>query len=189
MCIRDSDYDVNDVVRNPNTAIPDILYYWRFLRQLFTQRPYLVKGFSKNDFVHYHCYDEEGRLFKKPRCSLSRRDIQEFVSNVTLKDKQDWNYICFQLDYDVNDVVRNPNTAIPDIFYYWRFWRQLITKRPYLVKGYSKKDFVHYNCYNKKGRLHEKELVRKYFVVFIIAVLLWLYSPCLLYTSPSPRDA
>ena len=124
---------------------------------------------------------------KKPRCSLSRRDIQEFVSNVTVKDKQDWNYICFQLDYDVNDVIRNPNIAIPDSFYYWRFLRQLFTKRPYLVKGYSKKDFVHYNCYNKEGRLHEKELVRKYFVVFIIAVLLWLYSPLLVHYFPSSQ--
>ncbi|XP_015750377.1 PREDICTED: uncharacterized protein LOC107330252 [Acropora digitifera] len=124
---------------------------------------------------------------KKPRCSLSRRDIQEFVANVTEKGKQDWDYICFQLDYDVNDVVRNPNTAIPDIFYYWRFWRQLITKRPYLVKGFSKNDFVHYNCYDKEGRLHEKKLLRKYFLIFIIAVILWLYSPLLVHYFPSSQ--
>ncbi|XP_074606506.1 uncharacterized protein LOC141859589 [Acropora palmata] len=124
---------------------------------------------------------------KRPQCSLSRRDIQEFVANVTERDKQDWNYICFQLDYDVNDVIRNPNTAVPDIFYYWRFLRQLFTKRPYLGKGISKNDFVHYNCFDKKGKLHEKELLRNYFVIFIIAVILWLYSPLLVHYFPSSQ--
>ena len=124
---------------------------------------------------------------KKPRCSLSRRDIQEFVGNVTVKDEQDWNYTCFQLDYDVNDVIRNPNTAIPDIFYYWRFLIQLFTNRPYLVKGFSKNDFVHYNCYDKEGRLYEKHLLRKYFLIFIIAVILWLYSPLLVHYFPSSQ--
>ncbi|KAK2559816.1 hypothetical protein P5673_017365 [Acropora cervicornis] len=124
---------------------------------------------------------------KRPQCSLSRRDIQEFVANATERDKQDWNYICFQLDYDVNDVIRNPNTAVPDIFYYWRFLRQLFTKRPYLGKGISKNDFVHYNCFDKKGKLHEKELLRNYFVIFIIAVILWLYSPLLVHYFPSSQ--
>ena len=56
-----------------------------------------------------YCNEPCAKLMK-PRCSLSWRDIQEFVANVTVNDKQDWNYICFQLDYDVNDVIRNPNT-------------------------------------------------------------------------------
>ena len=123
----------------------------------------------------------------KPRCSLSRKDIQEFVANVTLKDKQDWNYICFQLDYDVNDVIRNPNTAIPDIFYYWRFLRQLFTKRPYLGKRISENDFVHYNCFDKEGQLHNKEFLRKYFIILIIAIILWLYSPLLVHYFPSSQ--
>lgn len=123
----------------------------------------------------------------KPRCSLSRRDIQEFVANATMKDNQDWNYICFQLDYDVNDVVRNPNTAIPDVFYYWRFLGQLFTKRPYLGKGISKHDFVHYNCFDTEGHLHKKELLMNYFVILIIAVILWLYSPLLVHYFPSSQ--
>lgn len=123
----------------------------------------------------------------KPRCSLSRRDIQEFVANATMKDNQDWNYICFQLDYDVNDVVRNPNTAIPDVFYYWRFLGQLFTKRLYLGKGISKHDFVHYNCFDTEGHLHKKELLMNYFVILIIAVILWLYSPLLVHYFPSSQ--
>ena len=133
-----------------------------------------------------HCNQACAKL-RKPRCSLSRRDIQEFVANATAKDKQDWNYICFQLDYDVNDVIRNPNTAIPDIFYYWRFLGQLFTKRPYLGKGISKDDFVHYNCFDKQGQLHKKELLMKYFVILIIAVILWLYSPLLVHYFPSSQ--
>ena len=124
---------------------------------------------------------------KKPRCSLSRKDIQEFVANVTVKDKQDWNYICFQLDYDVNDVIRNPNSAIPDLFYYWRFLRQLFTKRPYFGKGITRDDFVHYNCFDKEGQLHKKELSKHYFVIVIIALILWLYSPLLIHYFPSSQ--
>ena len=123
----------------------------------------------------------------KPRCSLSRRDIQEFVANVTVKDKQNWNYICFQLDYDVNDVIRNPNTAIPDIFYYWRFLGQLLTKRPYLGKRISRHDFVHYNRSDAESQLHKKELLKNYFVILIIAVILWLYSPLLVHYFPSSQ--
>ena len=123
----------------------------------------------------------------KPRCSLTRRDIQEFVADATVNDKQDWNYICFQLDYDVTDVIPNPNTAIPDIFYYWRFLRQLFTKRPYFGKGISKADFVHYNCSNEKGHLHQRELSMHYFGILIIAVILWLYSPLLIHYFPSSQ--
>ena len=123
----------------------------------------------------------------KPRCSLTRRDIQEFVADATVNDKQDWNYICFQLDYDVNDVIRNPNTAIPDLFYYWRFLRQLFTMRPYFGKGITKDDFVHYTCYNKMGHLHNKELSMHYFGIVIIALILWLYSPLLIHYFPSSQ--
>ena len=133
-----------------------------------------------------YCNEPCAKLMK-PRCSLSWRDIQEFVANVTVNDKQDWNYICFQLDYDVNDVIRNPNTAIPDIFYYWRFLRQLFSKRPYLGKAISKNDFVHYKCFDKEGQLHKKELLMKYVVILIIAIILWLYSPLLIHFFPSSQ--
>lgn len=129
--------------------------------------------------------DKPCAKLNKPRCNLSRGDVQKFVANVTSKDKQDWNLICLQLDYDVNDVIRNPNTAIPDIFYYWRFLRQLLSKRPYLGKGISKTDFVHYNCYDEEGQLHRKELLMNYFVILIIAIILWLFSPLLVHFFPS----
>ena len=126
------------------------------------------------------------RELMKPRCTLSWKDIQEFMS-VTMEGKQDWNHVCLQLDYDVTNVILNPNSAIPDIFYYWRFLRQLFSKRPYLGKGISKDDFVHYNCFDRNGQLKKKELLMKYFVILIIAIIIWLYSPLLIYYFPSSK--
>ncbi|XP_044181877.1 uncharacterized protein LOC114965966 [Acropora millepora] len=119
---------------------------------------------------------------EKTQCSLSWRDIQEFVANVTLTDERDWNYTCFQLDYNVTNVICNHNTTIADIFYNWRFLRQLFTQM-----GIYKNHFVHYNCYDKEGQLHKKELSMNYFVIFIIAVILWLYSPLLVHYFPSSQ--
>lgn len=123
----------------------------------------------------------------KPRCTLTWKDIQKFMTDVTSKDKEEWNHVCLQLDYDVSDVIRNPNSVMPDLFYYWRFLRQLFSKRPYLGKGVSKSDFPHYNCFNKKDQLEKKELLMKYFVILIIAIVLWLYSPLLVYYFPSSK--
>lgn len=127
------------------------------------------------------------RKFLKLRCTLSWKDIHEFMSNVTMETKQEWKYVCLQLDYDVTDVIRNPNLAIPDVFYYWRFLRQLLSKRPYLGISISKDDFVHYNCFDSKGHLKNKEIIRTYFVILIIATILWLYSPLLIYFFPSSK--
>ena len=136
--------------------------------------------------ISSYCNRASAKLIK-PRCSLTQRDIREFVDNATVNDKQECNYICVQLDYDVNDVTWNPNSAIPDLFYYWRFLRQLFTKRPYFAKGITKDDFVHYNCFNKKGHLHKRELSTHYFVIVIIALILWLYSPLLIHYFPSSQ--
>lgn len=126
------------------------------------------------------------RKMMTPRCTLTWKDLQQFMSDVT-KDKDEWNLICLQLDYDVSDVIRNPNLAIPDLFYYWRFLRQLFSKRPFFGIGISKDDFVHYNCYDNSGKLDEEELLMKYFVILIIAGIMWLYSPLLIYYFPSSK--
>ncbi|XP_033106682.1 uncharacterized protein LOC117108685 [Anneissia japonica] len=122
------------------------------------------------------------------RRSLTKYDMISFMSNVT-KGKIEWDYVCRQLDYDVTDVILNPNSAIPDLFYYWRFLRQLFSRRPYFGKGLSKADFIHYNCYdkNRPGILKEKELLMNYYVILILAVILWLYSPLLVYYFPSSK--
>ena len=127
------------------------------------------------------------RKMMKPRCTLSWKDIQKFMFDVTEENKVEWNHVCFQLDYDVSDVIGNPNSAIPDLLYYCRFLRQLFSKRPYLGKGVSKNDFSHYRCHDRKGQLEDKELLMNYFVILIIAMVLWFYSPLLVYYFPSSK--
>ena len=94
--------------------------------------------------------------YAAPRCALTWQDIQSFMAEVTAEQKTDWKYVCLQLDYDVTDVISDPNSATPDLFYYWRFLRQLFIRRPYLGKGLTKDDFIHYNCYDRKGQLKKK---------------------------------
>ena len=93
--------------------------------------------------------------------------------------------VFLQVNYDVSDVVLDTNAAIPDLLYYWRFLSQLRANRPYFGKGVKKDDFIHYNCFKKNGELERKELLMNYFVIMIIAILLWLYSPLLIYYFPS----
>ena len=120
-----------------------------------------------------------------PRCALTWKDIQILMAEVTTEQKTDWNYICLQLDYDVTDVISDPNSATPDLFYYWRFLRQLFIRRPFLGKGLTKDDFIHYHCYDRTDQLKGKELHMNYYVVVIIAISMWLYSPLLVYYLPS----
>lgn len=121
---------------------------------------------------------------KIPRCVLTWKDIQQFMSDVT-GEKTEWNYVCLQLDYDIADVILNPNAALPDLFYYWRFLRQLFSRRPYFGIGMSNDDFIHYDCFDRDGILKTKELLMNYFVILITAILLWLYSPLLVHYFPS----
>ena len=123
------------------------------------------------------------------RCALTKDDMLNFMSDVT-KDKIEWDYVCRQLDYEVTDVILNSNSAIPDLFYYWRFLRQLFSRRPYFGTCVSRDDFIHYNCYDKEtGQLEEKELLMSYYVITILALLLWSYSPLLVYYFPSSKPA
>ena len=89
------------------------------------------------------------------------------------------------MNYNVSYVIQDTNSAIPDLLYYWHFLSQLFTNRPYFGIGMDKDDFIHYNCFDKNGVLKRKELLMNYFVILIIAILLWLYSPLLIYFFPS----
>lgn len=122
------------------------------------------------------------------RCALTKDDMLNFMSDVS-KDEIKWDYVCRQLDYDVTDVILNPNSALPDLFYYWRFLRQLFSRRPYFGKSLSRDDFIHYNCYTRNGELEAKELLMSYYVISILAVILWLFSPLLVYYLPSSKPA
>ena len=48
-----SPYPVLDIVKTPNYAFPDLLYYWRFLYKFFSKIGWVV---NKTDFPNYYCY-------------------------------------------------------------------------------------------------------------------------------------
>ena len=52
-------YDIADIEILPQRAVPDLLYYWRFLRMFFTRRPTWGWSKDKKDFIHYHCYGKD----------------------------------------------------------------------------------------------------------------------------------
>lgn len=118
------------------------------------------------------------------RCSLTKKDLVNFMSDV-IDDEKEWNYVCLQLDYVGTDVVSDPNSAVPDLLYYFIFLRKLFSRRPYFGKGMTKDDFINYNCFKKDGGLEIKELHMNYFVIFVTAVILWLYTPLLIHYFPS----
>jgi hypothetical protein len=54
-------YDIQDIVSVPEFAIPDLLYYWRFLWMFFNRRPQFGVMKRKTDFPNYYCYNKENR--------------------------------------------------------------------------------------------------------------------------------
>lgn len=52
-------YNISDIEILPHLAVPDLLYYWRFLRVFFTRRPTWGWSEDKKDFIHYHCYGKD----------------------------------------------------------------------------------------------------------------------------------
>ena len=52
-------YDIADIEILPHLAIPDLWYYWRFLRMFFTRRTIWGLSKDKKDFIHYHCYGKD----------------------------------------------------------------------------------------------------------------------------------
>ena len=53
------EYDIVDIEALPQHAVPDLLYYWRFLRMFFARRPTWGWSEDKKDFIHYHCYGKD----------------------------------------------------------------------------------------------------------------------------------
>jgi hypothetical protein len=51
--------------------------------------------------IHGYCYESCLELGKTttPRCTLTWKDLSEFMSNVTAEGKTEWNYVCHQVIY------------------------------------------------------------------------------------------
>ena len=80
-------------------------------------------------------------------------------------------------------MLNSHNFALPDIFYQWRFVVHLITECPTLSTSCTELPHNYY-CFDKHGSCVVKEVKSKY---FILAAVMWLFSPLLVYYLTSSR--
>lgn len=57
LCLQ-APYHLQDIVSVPQFALPDLLYYWRFIKMFCFARPWFGIMQSKTDLPHYYCYDK-----------------------------------------------------------------------------------------------------------------------------------
>ena len=141
------------------------------------------KMFDTHDIVGY-C--DPGCVEINKSCGIGKYELQDFLENVTgRKENFEWTWLCLQAHYDVKDIVSVPQFAFPDLLYYWRFLWMFLARRPWFGFMKSKTDFPHYYCYNREDKCEVKELLKHYWVIVAIGLILWLYSPLLVHYLPS----
>ena len=158
-------------------------------------------NFTPNDLLERDSFDEyEVAGYCDPHCMLhssnascgiGKYELENFLHDMEPdKSTYKWSKLCLLVPYDnVTDIVNYPLFAFPDFLYYWRFLHLFFAKRPItgLGRPVSSTDLVHYYCYDSHDNCSVKVLLRKYHYIFIIATLMWLFSPLLLYYFPSSR--
>ena len=132
-------------------------------------------------------------------CGVGKYELEELMENVTASVDMDWDYLCLEADYGVGDIVsgypnkqslamlNSHNFAVPDIFYQWRFVVRLLTHCPTLSTSCTELKPHNYYCFDKHGSCIVKEVMSKYFIILILAAVMWLFSPLLVYYLPSSR--
>ena len=132
-------------------------------------------------------------------CGVGKYELEELMENVTASVDMDWDYLCLEADYGVGDIVsgypnkqslamlNSHNFALPDIFYQWRFVVRLITECPTLSTSCTELKPHNYYCFDKHGNCVVKEVMSKYFIILILAAVMWLFFPLLVYYLPSSR--
>ena len=133
-------------------------------------------------------------------CVLPKRQLEDALMNVSKSNGIEWEYLCIQAEYGMshlflddyaNDkslkMLNARNFALPDMLYYWNFLRMLFVTHRYLGFHNQKEDFPNYYCYNHENECTIKELHIRYWVVVYLALVLWLYSPLLIYYFPSQK--
>ena len=87
LCLQLNYDDVHSTTQTgsrPNFVMPDVLYYFMFLRKLFTERPLLGLPTSKSQFLHYHCYSKENLANTKSRELLEKYFVVPIILAVIL---------------------------------------------------------------------------------------------------------
>ena len=62
---------------------------------------------------------------------------------------------------------------------------RLITECPTLSTSCTELKPHNYYCFDKHGNCIVKEVMNKYFIILILAAVMWLFSPLLVYILPA----
>ena len=147
----------------------------------------------RHDHISWNC------SINCSECGLGRRELSILLTELTVNETQyNWEYLCIPASYDTNDILDEyPETssdlyslnsrhlALPDVLYYFYFFKTLFTRRQLFGIPSHKEDFPNYYCYNKDGKCVVKELLMKYYILMYTAIVMWLYSPLLVFYLPS----
>lgn len=141
-----------------------------------------------------------------------RRELQKLLdetqSHYTDAERMQYRFqpLCLQIDYNMSDILSNTSAsyhsylmffntrecALPDLMYYWRFLKLFLTHEA-VLRSTPGSECVHntpnelpnYCCYWDNGGCFIKTLLRHYWVIVMMGVLLWLYVPLLIHYFPS----
>lgn len=136
------------------------------------------------------------------RCGLGRRELAELLSELTANETQyKWKYLCIPDSYGTEDILDEyPESSsdlyslnsryltLPDLLYYFYFFKTFFVRRPFLGIPAYKEDFPNYYCYDNTGQCVVKEFLMKYYILVYTAVGVWLYCPLLVYYLPSSES-
>lgn len=199
---------------NPHLGLEDWSGYltWVWVAEKFQYMLYYPHNFETLSLATTNivCADLEerhiqlscGHCSNNASCGIGMYELQALMANVTASVKMDWKYLCFEADYGMEDIVSDyvneqslqmlntRNFAVPDILYQWCFLRRLFTLCPTQRGSCIKANIHNYYCYDRNSNFIFKELMQKYYVIVLLAVIMWFFSPLLTYYLPSsPRDA
>ena len=136
------------------------------------------------------------------RCGLGRRELAELLLELTANETQyKWKYLCIPDSYGTEDILdeypesssdlyslNSRYLALPDLLYYFYFFKTFFARRPFLGIPAYKEDFPNYYCYDNTGQCVVKEFLMKYYILVYTAVGVWLYCPLLVYYLPSSES-
>ncbi len=115
-------------------------------------------------------------------CGIGKHELVKLINNITESEEYVWEWVCLQLPYISSDVMNLPlNFIIPDVLYYTLFLKQFIFERPLFELP------MQHQCYmgTDLSKNKAKELFESYFVIPLIAAMLWLYIPLFIHYFPS----
>ena len=138
-----------------------------------------------------HCDPECVKVYNS--CGVGKKEIAELIDAVAPNKSEEWEYVCLEMPYNdhIFDITGSqPSFVLPGVVYYLMFFLKLVSERPFLGIPLKKHTFIHYQCY-KGDNLSEsegEELLEKYIVIPLVALVIWLYIPLFIHFFPSSKE-